>query len=262
MSEDKICPVVKAIREIRGAGLCDDDDTQTVKLGGSDAQIEYVCDDVSFYITTRKMTLARFELSRPTMQECVHKYHELFRADYTDYAAIYAHIVEHALEKKYMYRQFVQLVDLLENINQPILRRVDNLARQGKPVNISLPDIIFLPHVDQIIAYRPDILEHTINKIIDYVNRINIDSLIPSHARANIKHVGPFTAAEQLDMSISIEPIDATTPAEYMEQMNALLNHEITVAKYVNGIEKYQCMVINHMNKIYDFCKKIMTELD
>jgi len=55
------CPVVKAIKEIRGGwDAWDDEDRGVVKING----IEYVCTKTVFYVTTRKMEFARLTLNK------------------------------------------------------------------------------------------------------------------------------------------------------------------------------------------------------
>jgi len=53
------CPVVKAIKEIRGGwDVWDNEDRGVIKING----IEYVCTTTVFYLTTRKMEFARHML--------------------------------------------------------------------------------------------------------------------------------------------------------------------------------------------------------
>lgn len=262
----KVCPVVKAIGEIRGGGIYSDDAEETnnnlIKIGGSDSEVEFVCDDMSFYIMSRKMELARFELSKPNLAVIEAKYNAMFRDVVgIDYSALYTRIIDRALKKKYIYDQFVQLVDLLGSMEQTIAAKVDALGRKGQPINISLPDIFLLPHVDTLIVYRPDILADTMNKIIDYVNKININALLKEPLNIHIPRVEKF-AGSPPDMKTKIEPVQSTSsPEEFLAGMHKILDQELVVAKYIQEIEKYQCEVINHVNKVYDACKKIIANM-
>lgn len=256
-----ICPVVKTICEIRGAGTYIDDpelhDNNVIKIGG----VEFVCDDMSFYIMSRKMRLARFELSRPSLIACEAGYSNMFRNVVgIDYATLYTRIIDSALKKKYVYYQFMQLVDLIGEMEQLIIARIDTAGRSGQSINISLPDLFLLPHLDRCIVARPDVLAHTMDKIIEYINKINVNALLKEPVRGIVPRVAKFSCLAP-DMKTVIPPIDASSVEEFISGMHKTLEHEIVVASYIQDIEKYHCMVINHMNQVYDICKKIIDGL-
>lgn len=258
-----ICPVVETIKEIRGSGLWieDDDQENIIKLGGSESNTSIVCDNVAFYMMTKKMDFARFKLSKPNYNACKSKYHKDFKKITGTYAEVYTRLIDNVLKKNYMYTQFTDLVDLIYNMELLIVSRVESESRAGHNINISLPDIILLPHIDKLIIYRPDILTETINKLINYINKVNINSIIKDNIRADIPNVEKFD--KKLDMATKIisredEPGDAE---EYITEMNILLDQEMIVADYVREIEKYHCIVINYLNKVYDVCKKLIAAL-
>ncbi|SIP86076.1 Hypothetical protein PACV_363 [Pacmanvirus A23] len=257
------CPVVAAIKEIRGAGLYSDDDSQNmIKLGGSDAEVSMICDEMSFYIMVRKMDMARFELSKPNDVQCKLKYAKMFKnIAGRDYAAIYALLIDSVLKKKFMYNQFVELVNLIGKMEELIEIKVLEVGKAGKSINVTIPDIFLLPNIDMLIIYRPDILEATINKIIDYINKLNVNSLISTNVQTGVKLVEKFTA-DRPDMDTVVTKIEnAYTVEEYLAKMKEILEHEMRVADYVRLVEKYQCTVINHLNSVYDICKKIINGL-
>lgn len=264
-SEEKICPVVRVIRDIRGGGIYVDDSEESaervIKLGGSENTTEFIFDDMSFYIMSRKMELARFELSKPTLVACENKYKSMFRDMVDiDYTSLYTRIIDRAFKKKYIYQQFVQLIDLLSELEELILARVDNMGRTNQPINISLPDMFLLPHVDQLIIYRPDILANTMNQIINYINRININALLKEPLRDTVSPVEPFSSTPP-NMNTRIEKISANSVESYLTGMKNILAQELEVALYIREIEGYQCKVINHVNKVYDICKKMTAGL-
>lgn len=254
------CPVVRVIREIRGSGLYDDDNSSNViKLGGADN--EFICDDMTFYITVRKMEFARFELSRPDYAACKQFYAKKFKNIVNiDYSQLYKRIIDDALKKKFLYRQFVDLVEIMGEIEQMVELKVIKSARKGLPINISIPDIFILPHIDQLIIYRTDILAQTMNKIIDYVNKINVNTMLSEPVISNIQHVPAFTGDVPV-MTTQIPELTASNADEYITGMQSILNHEMVVANYIHSIEKYQCSVINHLNQVYIICKKIIAGL-
>lgn len=253
-----LCPVVATINEIKGAGwYAADDSDDVVVLGGSDST-QYVCDEMSFYMTTRKMDLARFELKRPSVEEYA-KFYARGYSEYADitYSEMYTKLIDRALKKKLLYAQFVDLVTLISDMEDLILSRVEAAGRAGQSINVSLPDIILLPHIDSIIIYRADALEKTINKIISYINKINVNSLIKDPVAINVAHVRGFDA--KMESQTVIPGVHATTADEYLAGIKMMLEHEIKVAEYIRELEKYQCYVINHLNQVYDICKKIIS---
>lgn len=230
------CPVVKAIAELRGGW--EYEETQTIKIGGSDKE-EYVLDDANYYITLRKIDLARFELSRPSdekIKKFFLEYAKFVGGTRRDiYKAIYT-------GNRYLYKQFIHLVDIigkLENTLSVAVLRHDNL-------NVSIPSITFLPDIDEIILFDTFALEQTMNKIINYVNKLNIEALTGVKKR-QISEVPSFTAT--LDMDVRL---DAT--GTELEQMKKMLEQEVIVAAYVDKLEKYHTAVINHMNSVFDAC--------
>lgn len=255
------CPVVKTIKEIYGAGWHDGDDTESlesvIKIGGNDST-EYVCGETVFYMTMRKMDLARFELKLNTFDLNFIKKKFLREYKYlmgVTYAEIYQKIIDDVLTK-HLYNQFVNLIDLIAQMEEMVATMVEVLGRKGKAINISLPDIILLPNIDKLILYNPDILHYTVNKIVDYANKINIKSLI-SIKTIPIPHIDKFDTPAP-DMKTRTPEFIPQQPSDYYDAMKVLSKHEIIVAEYVYDIEKYHCKVINHMNFIYDLCKKII----
>ncbi len=269
------CPIITTIHEIRGAGIyADDQEESTDRLikviradtrGASSAQqIEYVMADVSFYMMSRKLELARFEVSNPTLTACKLKHKKMFSSiiGLTN-AELCTYIIDKALNKKYLYTQFTRLVDLIGDIEGLIIDQVDALGRDGRQINVSLPNITFLPHIDQLIIYNPTALEQTTNKIIDYINKLNVNSILAAPIVTKLRPVPPFRPTVPLD-SISqwaddLAPTD--TVSGYLLDMKKMMSREMLVATYVNEIEKYHCDVINHMTAIYLTCKLLVDGL-
>ncbi len=248
------CPVVSAIEEIRGGGWEDDcmGDTNVVKIGGIEGSI-YVSDDVQYYMMTKKMEIARFELSQPGLVECRIKYHVILNRSRTVSGVINRTLPSH------LYRQFVELVDIIGSMEDVILLRIKTLNRTGRYCNLSIPDIILLPNIDQIIIYRPDILCQTMNKIIDYVNKINVSALLKTPIVAQISKVSALEIEPPIIANFT-ETIFSTAD-EYIAEIKKINTEEMKVCEYVKNIEKYHVEVINHMNQVYDYCQKIIDNM-
>ncbi len=265
--QHKVCPVVEAIHTIRGGGIYVDDMESSseglVKLGGQDN--EYVMNDISYYIISRKIELARFELSKPTAAACKIKYKKMFTSVAgLSHSGLLKYIIDNALNKRYVYEQFTNIIDLIGRIEELIIDLADHLARANKSINVSLPDIIFHPNIDKLIMYDPSALEQAMNKIIDYVNKINVNSIIKNPVTARISRVAAFRPPTALDPNTQIYRPDISsfmTPDEYLTAMKKVLEQEVHVAMYAGEIEKYQCNVVNHMGQAYDFCASLVDEL-
>ncbi len=268
MSAQRVCPVVEAINAIRGGGIykddMEDDPSAIVRVGG----VEYVMNDISYYISSRKIELARFELSRPTLQACKAKYKKTF-APLTGltYSALRVHIIDRAIDRPFAYEAFINIVDLIGKIEELIIDVVATLARKGKPINISLPDMLFLPHIDRIIVYDPAAMEHTMNKIIEYINKLDVGSITDAPKLTqripNVARFIPPAAVDDMAHSTVVSPDTSTlsTPEDYIAAMKTISEAETHVTEYVSGIEKYHCVVVGHMQQVYDRCALLVDSL-
>lgn len=256
----RVCPVVRTIKEIRGSGMYEDGGEETsanvVKLGG-DSSTEYVSDDMTFYMISRKMEFARFELANPDDAACKSKYARMFsNVAGRSYGQVYADIIGMGVKKKFMYKQFVGIIELIGDMEQKIELRVCKEASSGRHVNVSLPDIILLPHIDKLIMYRADVLEDTINKIISYVNKINVNSLLVEPVTCDLPKVQKFDITAP-----NMSKIITADTSLMLDKMRSVLDQEMEVADYIHKMEKYHCIVINHLNMVYEVCKKIISRL-
>lgn len=263
---DKVCPVVRAIHEIRGGGIYSDDaesdPTFLIKLGGGNGQ-EILCDHVSFYIMTRKMELARFELGRPDTAACAQKCVRMFGhiAGQT-YSHICTELINKMPSKKYIYDQFTQLLNMVTEIEYTFCAHVSKISA-GDVLNVSLPDINMPVDADELIVYRPDVLREMINKLVNYINGLNINSIISEPVSSNIKLM-PIFDGQKPDMTqraVALVESKHDSAEEYLTLMNQFLTEEMTVAQYVLALEKYQCTALNCMNEMYSICKKIIEGL-
>lgn len=256
------CPVVLAINEIRGGGIYDDtaENDCLIKIGGSDSLHQYVCDNMSFYIMTRKLDLARFELSMPDQSACEKKYHDMFNDIIDlDYSQVYQKLISGTVKKKFLYNQFIQMVEVISLLENTLDSKIEKMCKLGKPINVSIPDITFLPNIDELIMYRPDILTITTNKIIDYINNLNINSILKSPITSKVDRVPAFAGdVPVMTNKINVEAGKGQTNKDILLSMHAILSRELVVAEHVRNVEKYHCIVINYLNKVYDICRQII----
>lgn len=253
------CPVVEVIKEIRGGGIyIENDETHDVMIGGNDTGITFVCDEMSYYITLRKMEFARFELSRPDLVSCERRYNLQWR-EYTGitYAVVYDKLIKKIAKNNLLYNQFTGLINLIHNMEETINAKILALSYSGKAINISLPSVILLPNVDELIYTHPDTLMDAVNKLTNYINQINLKSISRDCELAKVEKLQSITLPK-LDMNKTFDSSpDLATPDEYIDCMKKLLASEMTIANYIRLIEEYHCKVIVHMNKLFDACKKL-----
>lgn len=251
------CPVVRVIKEIKGSGIFKSDleytNDRVVKIGGNDSNIEQVCDNIQFYIMTRMLDMARFELSRPNLEQCRNKSSKMFdEIAGKTFAQVYDILMTKCNK---LSKQFSGLIKIMDDFERHLLVKISKL----REINITLPDIVFIPDTE-ILIYRPDILKYTMDKIINYVNTINVNPILCTHVVSNIKLVPEFKIAP-LDWNMIVEQPSGKTSEEYIASMQKSLDSEMIVAEYANSVEKYQADIINHMNDVYDVLKKIIKGL-
>ncbi len=263
MSNCQTCPLVQAINQIRGGGFYNDgaeeSDGTIVKIGGGDT--EYVCDDTSYYINVRFIELARFELSKPNVEQCKAKFNKLFgwMSENATRRDVCRRMIDASSMKALVYNQFIKLIDILGKLNDFIVAAVVDAGRQGRRVNVSIPDILFPPDVDVYIIYNTKLLTHTMNLVLSYMSKLNINDLLDAPITEKFDVIPDFKPSVDLNFGEKIPAASALqTPEQYMARMKALLQFEADTAKYVQEVEKYNCGVVNQVNRVFSVVEKII----
>lgn len=248
--EENICPVVKAIANIKTGGLYSDEDQEENSVKIKD--VDYVCDNVSFYTNLRIINFARFELLKPTIEQYKEKFAQLYpwiqdgQIEISPYI-LYNNIIESSKMGKYIYSQFIRIVDSIANLEKFISDNI--IVNKNYPLNISLPTLV-LPYDANIkLIYSPQLLQMFMNKIISYVNNINLSL----ERRIEIDPIAEFTDKIP-DDNISI----SSDLAAYRENIHKLLDAELRITQYLRKIEQYHCLVINHTNRIFIEMSRLM----
>jgi hypothetical protein len=261
--ECKTCPVVDTIKNIKSGGLytdydgSSDDDTNstnnTIKVGGEGK--EYVCDNVSYVTNLRLIDYARFKLARPSLEEYAEKFTQLFDHLLTksdelsvSYNRIYLDIIERSLMWKYIHEQFIKIVQMIGLLEKHLLKQVIS----GKNYNISLPSLIIPPDANVKIIYSPGLLTIFVNKIINYVNGLNI----PGVVKKKVAAIESFT--DDIDLNKNITFKLPKTIDEYDSTIRKLLDAEVEITIYLHKLELYHCKIINATNELFAQCKLIL----
>lgn len=253
------CPVVRAISEITGAGLYHDEDDKSrlIKIGGSDSEITYVCDNASFYFTKRRLELARFELrsaNPPTPAEIAAKYDKLYgKIAGLPYTEAVQRLTPDALDTTYLRRQLICAADSLSVICGAIVRAVAALAANGQCVNVSLPTLYLDEDTLTATLSDPARLRDAVNRIVDFNNGLNISSIV-SYERRALPQLPEFTGKPPTGTIFRPPNNDAA-------DIRALSTIEDGLASYFNQLEVYHCEAIRLMARVIDQCKHIVQQL-
>lgn len=252
---EKICPVVAAINEIQGAGLLDEEDSRIVNIVGADEPI--IHDEMSFYITKRKLDFARFELSKPNADECRIKYDKMFRdIAGRNYEQVYIYLLLQ-LDSRYIAEQFAKIFDIIIYTGQLIAQKIII----HPTANISIGAEPYIPQNIYSIIMRPTALTICINQICRYISSLNIASIIGPDIDQNIPQLAPFKKSFDLNRSIINTDMTDKSADQCLDIIRDMLSQELEIARYVRDIELYQCDALNHLYRAYAICEKIVTRL-
>lgn len=273
------CPVKQAIKEIRGSGIVDDAEWKVAYLrgigpehghyamypeeykpsghvnlsrveGGTATPLAmYICDDTAFYITTRKIMLARFELEEGMPEQC-----EAFIAANLAHLPgrsrqdIAVGLIESILQD-HVKTQLMALAALLDQLEQYLLAKIEVAARSGKKFKVSIPNLAFDVEIDAGAAHDLPRLQWTLNSIITYVNNLHLGDLVAGKP----PQIAPLEDPPQLSGADMIVARDGGV-AE-------LVGEELDILEYVRAVEQYRCRAIGKMNEIYDVCRGLIDGL-
>jgi hypothetical protein len=245
------CPVVVAIKEIYGSGVYDTDQP-TYIVGGNDV----VIDDVTFYTSMRKLTLARFELKKPDANACA-----------VFYTRHFAHIAGKSHEDikrliidaipKHVLSTINNLIDLVEQLESSIVMKMENLSRELSTCNLNatLPSLTIT--TTDAIMYNTELVTTATNAIIDYNNTIQLTCLEDITVDI-VDKLDAFTVESTGNIS---ELVEAETSEQYFAVMHKMLQEEMVVAEYVKKIEQYHINAICKLNQVLKSLEKIINVL-
>ncbi len=238
----KKCPLMVAYDEIRSGGwyndLIDEElEAESVFVGGDDC---YIPDNITYVMNMRGVIIARMKLHGKSPAEICNKMYSIYKDKnetqifnvLLSQSSMYTHAVE----------QFMKLMALVANINAYVQKKIsedDNFA-----LDLSLPDILLPQDAPENIMQSNEVLKTIFNRIIEFISKLDLRPL--GIDRADIP---PF-----MDEPVEITHGDMVIifgPNASEEDLQKLRNTELNIAKKVIEYEKYQCKIINHVNKIF-----------
>ncbi len=245
------CPVINARREIKGSHWYKAENVINGGATGIDCEMTY--GEMCFYMSTRRMDVARFQLKKPSLGPCVVYLTRLVYAG-KSYKWLYNHIIAQ-MPFTILYRAFTRTYDILIHFGEYMSDLVVARAHKGSPINVSLPDLTLGPATDMAVIMHPGALHDSIKAFLKYLGAFNVKSLVGTGGITIPKHLA--TPPQEINMETTIpEAFDMETlTAEIaLEKINALLKHELTVAEYIYAIEVYHVAAIETMNAIQQAC--------
>ena len=231
--EERLDTVFNNLRAGGFSGGDDDDKCKTAAIG-TKAPVVYVLADVPYYLTKKHVKLAR----RPCLAGKDSVFGYLRGPPNEAHAALFARAVKH----NHLIKRITKLIDAIKSIERALVVCVIELARKGRPLNISLPTLnIDGPPRN----HSAEDIEHVTNSIVDYLNRLDVNSIIARPARPNLGRLAPVAAA-----------LPDAPPAGDLGP-EGLAEYELKLGGYSAAVEEYHCDALGVVENALGHCKKI-----
>jgi hypothetical protein len=224
------------------------DDTQhTDYTNNTDDKCKVEYGDMCFLQTIRKLEIERIDtFDLPTRLQI------LFTSTLPkkSYKMIYIDLIKKSASKLILYNAFIKTCDVIAYTEKAIISYT--IQHRSKKINVSLPELT-LDRSDNInIVFNPLTLESVINKLVEYMNKLNISCLVKTQT-ISFDHEPPIS----IDLNYVIPEVhikDSIDLIEAKQLISDLYNHEITVMSYICSIERYQYEAIKLFISIQDIC--------
>lgn len=222
-----VCPIRKAFDDIRTGGYydenCIESSAQIAYVGGA----EYICDGAIYYLMQQKILRARAKAAgnilTPPSGTFVSNYNRIMKI-------INLPTIE----------QIHKVTSIITMCEELILKKIRNDA-----ANISLPQLM----IGEINS--PSQLQYTVNSICDYMNRLNINSIL--NVPSNLIRIEKFH-----EFIAEIPDVKGLIP---LGDIDAAFDAEEKIILYCAEVEKYHCEACNHLGKVVDNCQQIVMGL-
>lgn len=232
------CPITNAIKTIRGgyfASRTENDDTRVVIVGSGET---YVCDDVSFYMSKRRMTFARYEVSMKNNTQCAQP-HTFAGKTYHDVARAIIGEIKHYL----LYDQIVAVCDLISRIEDLIQRKLYTINKPNITLCNLCRDVL---DIDPRSLFNASAAYDVVNMLHQHVSGTDINVLLSSPCITKLDPVPEFPSSIDMHTIISAE---------------SHLDQEMKVAEYLHAVEGYHCELIKSLNQIHSLCDEITAKI-
>lgn len=272
--EKSLCPIINTRREIKGAHWYEKPDNLITVYreihGSADTPVqkcEMSYGNMCFYMSVQKMHLARFELGKPSLNDCI-KY--LGKIDYIgkDYRYIYKKLLK-SVDHSQLYKAFIKTYNMLMEAEKLLVSflslrsnasNVSNVSKGISNVSISIPTLQLDAMSDMMIMYDPNILKETVDGLVEFTNKINVDSVVKNKPK-KIVNSALCPKDISMDKKIVYNLKDKLTVESALILIKELLDQEMEVAEYLYVVERFHADEINTMNEIQATIAMITSEL-
>jgi hypothetical protein len=256
LQPQQLCPVVAARKQIKGSSWYVKP-ANTISGAAQGIECEMSYGDMCFYMTARNMDVARFELVKPNLEQCLQY---LQRMDFAgkDYQYLYKRIIQQIPSKMTLYYSFTKTYDLLAKLEEYLTLRL--AMRKDVKLNISIPHLQLDKHTAQMIVFAPKVLADAVDALCKFANSINIKSIVTTKYNLIVNEAKP---PKELDLTTKMPKMvdDALDVPTCMKKIKELLEHEIRVAKYIYDIEEFQAKEIEILNQLSSLAKSMLSDL-
>lgn len=253
MSADN-CPITNAITIIRGGyyrGREEYDDMNVIVISGGSGNPNntnntndtptYVCDDISYYMTKRRIAFARKDVAERNniVTPAVHTFAgKTYRAAATE--------IINSITHHHLYDQLTAVCDIIARVEDLLNRRISG---GKKPVNVtlcSLCDDVLSSISDPRCLFNAAFAYSVCSQIVSHVGGTDVNVLLTSPVSA-LEPAPEFTE-DSPDWNLVI-------PEELA------LEHEMIVAEYLMRVEEYHCKLIRSLARVHAVCDEIISKL-
>jgi hypothetical protein len=240
----KKCPLVIMYDQIRAGGWYDDtiDDeeleAQAVFVGGNEC---YMPDNITYIMNMRGVMMARMKLHGKSPVEILEKMYAIYKGK--NESQIFDILLTQSNTYTYVLEQFTKLMSLIANINAYIQKAIT--IDSSLQLDLSLPDILLPQDSPQNALQKNEVLKAIMNRIIEFISKLNLKPL-----GIAIGDIAPFTQ-EPPEISHNDSNVVNFEPNASEEDLQRIRKIELDIAKKVLVYEKYQCDIVNHVNKIF-----------
>lgn len=257
-----MCPAMAAVLEIKSGGW--DVSPDAVMIGGRGGE-EVVCDSVNFYVTSRRLRIARLQIDAAARAKNN-------PADMDHIGDTFARTCDQMFGKHWKDGRPISRGELYERImsevgaggiRAQIFAILDAIAALERLVmnsaiksarSLTLPDIVLPAEADLAAFYVPAAARAICNRVVDYVNQLNINAILAEPVVARIK---PLTDPAPETLPRPGDPWYFGQFPASIDDLSSAFSAEIGVAEYAKSAEKFHVVVAKKMCEVFEVIEKM-----
>jgi hypothetical protein len=237
-----MCPIQEAIisitSQIKGGAT---KNNSTVLILKSETPIEY--GDAFLTITDIRLRYARFLAGDPSLEKYVKTMIAIPKISCEEYYLSFMTISKSA---QLFAKHLENIFKMVETINE----RVVNNINSTKSINMSLPTMQFNFKISELVLH-PTELYTQLTKLINVINKLNINSLLSKPTNKKIDSIAKFDKPQpsgKFDIFADLETINCESAKQALTKW---LDFQINMLQYVQSVEQYHQQVNISLCQIY-----------